>query len=346
MKINEAFKEFAHELEIDQSTVDEAVRLHERARAPLEANLEGCERTTLSGSYPRSTRLAPLNDIDMIAVVKSTAPWNDDPETALRAAGQIVVDEFPGSTMENGNHAAKISNLDSTIKDVHLDVVVGYEIGSGTTLRISETQPQSDWIKSDPEAHARDLTDANEAWDKKLKPTTKQIKHWNRREEDRGRQMPSLLVEAIALQAFDDSGSLSQQEMAHRYFDRAAEEIKTPTTSPAVPDGFVNADVEKSRRDVLSRRLRRAATRDGATPGHRDPIGSRTPLPMSDVAACASCLSESRSGRRPDHQSPKTGGVATNVEHGVLGTRGKHRPSRPGGGTRRPVVLKRIALVK
>jgi hypothetical protein len=260
MKIKEAFKEFAHELEIDQYTIDEAVRLHERARAAVQANLEGCERTTLSGSYPRSTRLAPLNDIDMIAVVESTAPWNDDPETALRAAGQIVVDEFPGSTMEIGNHAAKISNLDSTIKDVHLDVVVGYEIGSGTTLRISETQPQSDWIKSDPEAHARDLSDANEAWDKKLKPTTKQIKHWNRREEDRDRQMPSFLIEAIALHAFDDSGSLSPPEMAHRYFDRAAEEIKTPTTSPAVPDGFVDADMEDSRRDVLSRRLRRAAT--------------------------------------------------------------------------------------
>ena len=95
MKISELFKDFAHALEIDKPTIDEAVRLHERARAALEANLEGCKRTTLSGSYPRNTRLAPLDDIDIIAVVKSTAPWDDDPETALRAAGQIVVDEFP-----------------------------------------------------------------------------------------------------------------------------------------------------------------------------------------------------------------------------------------------------------
>ncbi len=170
MKISELFKDFAHALEIDKPTIDEVVRLHERARAALEANLEDCKRTTLSGSYPRNTRLAPLDDIDIIAVVKSTAPWNDDPETALLAAGQIVVDEFPGSSMEIGNHAAKISNVDSSIEGVHLDIVVGYEIGSGTKLKISETEPESTWIESDPEAHASELSDANAAWDDKLKP--------------------------------------------------------------------------------------------------------------------------------------------------------------------------------
>lgn len=261
MKISELFKDFAHALEIDKPTIDEAVRLHERARAALEANLEGCKRTTLSGSYPRNTRLAPLDDIDIIAVVKSTAPWGDDPETALRAAGQIVVDEFPGSTMEIGNHAAKISNLDSSIEGVHLDVVVGYEIGSGTTLKISETKPESAWIESDPEAHASELSDANAAWDDKLKPTIKQVKHWNNRETDRERQIASFLIEAIALHEFGGSGSLSPQAMAHRYFDRAAEKIKTPTTSPAVPNGYVDGDMEQPQREELSQRLRRAATR-------------------------------------------------------------------------------------
>jgi len=47
--------------------------------------------------------------------------------------------------------------------------------------------------------------------------------------------------------------------MVHRYFDRAAEKIKTPTTSPAVPDGYVDADMEQTRRHELSKRLRRAA---------------------------------------------------------------------------------------
>jgi hypothetical protein len=261
MKISELFKDFAHALEIDEATIDEAVRLHERARAVLEANLEGCKRTALSGSYPRNTRLAPLDDIDIIAVVKSTAPWDDDPETALRAAGQIVVDEFPGSTMEIGNHAAKISNIDSTIEDVHLDIVVGYEIGSGTTLKISETQPEPAWIESNPEAHARELSDANAASNDKLKPTIKQVKHWNNREPDGDRQIPSFLIEAIALHEFGGSGSLSPQAMAHRYFDRAAEKIKTPTPSPAVPNGHVDPDMEESRRADLSQRLRRAATR-------------------------------------------------------------------------------------
>lgn len=277
MKIKEAFKQFAHNLEIDEATIKEAKRLHERARAALQNNLEGCERTALAGSYPRNTRLAPLDDIDIIAVVKSIEPWNDDPETALRAAGQVVVDEFPGSTMKVGNHAAKISGITSSIEGVHLDIVVGYEIGSGTTLRISETKPESQWIKSDPEAHARELSDANEAWDKKLKPTIKQIKHWNGRESDRDRQIPSFLVEAIALHAFTSSGSLNPQEMAHRYFDRAAEKIRTPTTSSAVPGGYVDADMEDDRREALSRRLRRAATdaKEALDVEENDPDGAQ-----------------------------------------------------------------------
>jgi len=78
MKISEAFRQFASALEIDTATIKEAKRLHATARAALEEQLTGCVRTTLSGSYPRNTRLAPLNDIDIITVVESTDPWHDD----------------------------------------------------------------------------------------------------------------------------------------------------------------------------------------------------------------------------------------------------------------------------
>lgn len=307
MNISDAFKEFASALEIDSATITEAKRLHDRARKALEKNLTGCKRTFLSGSYPRQTRLAPLDDIDMIAVVKNADPWDNDPNKALKEAGQIVVDEFPGSTMKIGNHAAKISNIDSSIERVHLDIVVGSEIGSGTTLKITETKPIATWIKSGPESHARELTDANTAWAEKLKPTIKQIKHWNGREADEDRQLPSFLIEAIALHAFSGSGSVSAQEMAHRYFDRAAKKVETPTTSPAVPDGYVDPDMEQARRDKLSNRLRRAT--NDATEALRiegdDPDGAHEiwyrifgdPFPKPDTKArAATAAAALRSG--------------------------------------------------
>lgn len=260
MTIRDAFKEFAGELEINQSTIKEAKRLHEVARAALEATLIGCERTFLSGSYPRNTRLKPLNDIDIIAVVQSTEPWANDPSMALAEAGRVVSDVFAGSRYELGKHAAKVQEVDSTIEDVHLDIVVARETGEGSVLEISEREPANEWIVSDPEAHASALSVLNAAWDDRLVPTIKMAKHWNEREADEDQRLPSFLVEAIALHAFDGTGSLEQPEMVHRFFDRAANKIKTPTTSPAVPDGVVDPDLGDERREDLSARLRRAAT--------------------------------------------------------------------------------------
>ncbi|HXG39308.1 MAG TPA: hypothetical protein VNJ28_00060 [Candidatus Limnocylindrales bacterium] len=260
MTVREAFKEFASELEIDEPTVKEAKRLHEEARAALEDELTGCRRTFLSGSYPRNTRLAPLDDIDIIAVVDSTAPWNDDPSAALAEVGEIVCKVFSGSRYELGRHAAKVRDIESTIDDVHLDVVVARETGDGTILEISEREPTNGWIECNPEAHAEKLSRTNAEWHGRVVPVIKMIKHWNRCEPNEERRLPSFLVEAIALHAFSGSGSLDTPEMVHRYFDFAAEKIKTPTTSPAVPNGFVDGDMEDSRRQDLSQRLRRAAT--------------------------------------------------------------------------------------
>jgi hypothetical protein len=260
MTVRDAFRQFASDLEINKATIKEAKRLHEQARDALQNELTGCERTFLSGSYPRNTRLEPLDDIDIVAVVESTEPWGDEPSTALREAGQIVADVFEGSRFELGYHAAKVRDVDSTIDDVHLDIVVARETGTGTILEISERKPANDWIESDPEAHAAKLSSTNANWHERVVPVIKMVKHWNGREANEDRQLPSFLVEAIALHAFTGSGSLDTPEMVHRYFDYAADKIKTPTTSPAVPDGYVDPDMEDSRRQELSRRLRRAAT--------------------------------------------------------------------------------------
>jgi hypothetical protein len=180
MTVATAFEEFRKALEIDIQTVKDAIELHETARAALKGRLKGHKRSFLSGSYGRNTRLDPLNDIDIVAIVESTAPWDDDPEKAMKAAGEAVRPDFPGCTIRLGAHAAKVIPDDPPIPDVHLDVVVAVETGSGTVLKISERKPTSNWKKSDPEAHAAALSEANDNWKTRLVPAIKQIKHWNR----------------------------------------------------------------------------------------------------------------------------------------------------------------------
>ncbi len=257
MSIATAFDDFRKALEIDAATVEDAKELHETARAGLRDRLEGHKRTVLSGSYARNTRLDPLNDIDIIVVVESTEPWDDDPEKAMRAAGEAIQPDFPGCTIRLGAHAAKVKPKDPPIEGVHLDIVVATETGTGTVLEISEREPASGWKTSDPEAHAAALSKANEAWKQRLVPAIKQVKHWNRNAE--GDPIQSFLVEALALRIFTGSGDLSAAKMVQKFFNEAQPAILTPTTNPAVPNGSVDGDMPLDERLDHSSRLAKAS---------------------------------------------------------------------------------------
>lgn len=257
MSVSATFDELKQALEIDQTTIDNAIELHEKARHGLKDRLEGHKRSFLSGSYPRNTRLDPLDDIDIIAVVKSTKPWDDDPEKAMEAAGEAVRPDFPGSTIRLGAHAAKVKPKDPLIPGAHLDIVAARETGSGTVLEISEREPESNWKESDPEAHAKALSEANDAWKERLKPTIKQIKHWNRKTS--GDPLRSFLIEALGLRIFTGEGDRSASKMVQKFFNEAKDAIRTPTTSPAVPDGFVDGDMSESERDAHAKRLSKAS---------------------------------------------------------------------------------------
>jgi hypothetical protein len=257
MDIATAFKDFATALEIDKTTIANAIDLHEKARKGLESRLEGHKRSFLSGSYPRHTRLDPLDDIDIIVVVDSTDRWDNDPETAMTAAGEAVRPDFPGCSIRLGAHAAKVKPKDPPIPDVHLDIVVATETDDGTILEISEREPESNWKKSDPEAHATKLTEANDAWTKRLKPAIKQAKHWNRNAE--GDPLRSFLVEALALRIFTGEGDISAAKMAQKFFNEAKTAILTPTKSPAVPDGYVDGDMTAAEREAHADRLAKAS---------------------------------------------------------------------------------------
>jgi hypothetical protein len=175
----------------------------------------------------------------------------------MRAAGEAVRPDFPGCTIRLGAHAAKVNPKDPPIEDVHLDIVVATETGTGTVLKISEREPESGWKMSDPEAHAAALSKANEAWRQHLVPAIKQVKHWNRNAE--GEPLKSFLVEALALRIFTESGDLSAAQMVQKFFNEAQTAILTATTSPAVPDGQVDGDMTNNERIEHSSRLGKAS---------------------------------------------------------------------------------------
>lgn len=259
MTVAGSFEDFRKALEIDPNTVAAAKDLHERARGALENNLKGHVRSFLSGSYARNTRLEPLNDIDIIVVVDSTEPWDDDPEAAMNAAGDAVQPEFPDATIQLGNHAVRVFPKDPPIEGVHLDIVVALHVGPATMHEISERKPEPGWPASDPEAHQDALSKANEAWQKRLVPMIKMIKHWNRNAS--GEPLQSFLVEALALRLFTGSGDVDRAAMVTKFFDEAKTAILSPTSSPAVPVGYVDGTLTAEERDAHATRLEKASDR-------------------------------------------------------------------------------------
>jgi hypothetical protein len=299
MAVLTSFETFRKALEIDPGTLACARDLHETARAALR-DLPGWKRDFLSGSYARNTRLDPLNDIDIVVVVEDTSVWDNDPDAAVTAAGETVRPEFPGCRIRKGAHAAKVMPKDPPIEGVHLDVVVAREAGWGTVLEISEREPEAKWRLSDPEAHASALSLANVAWKQRLVPLIKQIKHWNRTTS--GEALKSFHVEALALRVFVGAGDLPAPEMVQRFFQDAKAMILTPTSSPAVPDGFVDGGMPPEERSAHAARLSKAskAADDAIAAATTDEAAAEDiwhglfgdPFPKPDEAARKAAIAE------------------------------------------------------
>jgi hypothetical protein len=82
-------------------------------------------------------------------------------------------------------------------------------------------------------------------------------KHWNRKTS--GDQLPSFLIEALALRIFTGTGDFAASRMVQKFFNEAKVAILSPTTSPAVPDGHVDGDMTWEERDAHAERLSKAS---------------------------------------------------------------------------------------
>lgn len=256
MSVQTAFNSFASALELEDDEKDYAVECHEKAFDALTA-LPKWKRDFISGSYGRNTRLTPLDDVDVIIVCADADAWDDDPVRALEACRDLLKPVFPGARTRRGAHAMKIYPLDATTGGFHLDIVVALPSGEGgTMLRITEPEGDTGWLRSDPEAHAKALTERNAAWEERVVPAVKMLKSWNRNE---GEVLKSFHLEALVLRVLASKGDLKYPELIEALFKAMADAVLTPTTNPAVPDGYVDDELTNDERRAIRRKLNAAA---------------------------------------------------------------------------------------
>ncbi len=259
MQVRQAVHDFISDLELTPAERKAASDQHKYLRDGLASRLElePDHYPFLTGSYARSTAIRPLKDIDLFCVLKRTpelAPAISSPMDALNAVRQALEDQYPGKTADPQNRSVNIS---FSTTGIAYDVVPAFlDEDDSEIYWIPDIQAKT-WIQSNPRIHERLSVDANEAAGTELKPLTKAVKHWNRRQPD-GERLRSFHIEVMiwdVLKAKPDN----RLDGLIQIFEDLASRALFDTPDPAALGPYINQGMTDAEKTAAKTRLEQAA---------------------------------------------------------------------------------------
>jgi hypothetical protein len=222
--IADGFQQLRKKLEITDLQEDTVSTRQKNVRKALEDDF-AIEESFLTGSYRRSTMIAPLNeaDIDVFVVldpkyyqVGGQQPLLTNVKAALRKTYKQTPDISP-----NGQ-AVTI-----TFTDFKVDVVPGFYRKGGGFLIPDATLGR--WIETDPKKHVDVTSAANKAHNGDLVPLIKMLKGWNKSRS----VLRSFHLEMLALSVFTNVNISDFPSGARFFFDKARAKINLKLPDPA-----------------------------------------------------------------------------------------------------------------
>lgn len=226
--VDDAFEKMRAAGEITDGEQMLAQGRHKRVRETLES-LWDIDRTFLTGSYDRHTKIKPLEDVDIFAVIDpdgDQSHYRD--EAPARVVGDLC-DALDGKfkKVEADGMAVRVSLSDDEGQATFELVpafdhsVSGWEVPDPDRGR---------WIRTDPQIHANLTASKNASCGQKWVPFVKMMKGWNR---EAGRPIPqSFLVEVMALDLVRTPFGRYQDEVA-TFLGNIADSAAGPWPDPA-----------------------------------------------------------------------------------------------------------------
>lgn len=285
--VDEAFEKMRRAAEITTTEQTLAQNRHRRIRARLEAAWD-VDHTFLTGSYDRHTKIKPLEDVDIFAVIKPDGAQghfrNEPPDRIVTA----LVTELDGKFkhVEPSGMAVCISMSDDD-GQASFELVPAY--AHGTSGFEAPDPDRGRWIRTNPNVHA-DLTSAkNAACAGRWVPFVKMVKGWNRQA---GKPVPqSFLIEVMALHLVTPPFGRFQDEIA-AFLGNVIDGADGPWPDPAglgpEVDELLTGSQRQEIRDAASAALTRAeeaiylednGKERKAVDTWREIFGERMPLP-------------------------------------------------------------------
>jgi hypothetical protein len=268
LTVEDAFRKFKSRLELNDREQKNASDRQTEVRDYLDTKFD-IERSFLTGSYKRHTKTKPLRDIDIFFVLgKSERHYRDKaPSEVIKAFYDALVERYGSKAVRKQSRSVNVDfgvvidaedNTDYRV--VSVDVVPAFT--SGDNYEIPDTD-KSEWIKTNPEIHAKKATEAHQAYSNEWKGLVRMVKYWNNNPRHGEKPVkPSFLIEVMALQClyggwqgrfdYEIQGFLST--LADRIFDVWADPAGL---GPPISDGMDTARKQRAQ-DLLRQASREA----------------------------------------------------------------------------------------
>lgn len=187
----------------------------------------------LTGSYSRSTMIAPLSkaDIDIFIVLNPKYYEKDGQANLLDKVKRVLLKTYTKTPKISRNGQA----VTITFSDFVVDVVPAFKRKGGGYL-IPNTIKRN-WISTDPKVHVDFMSKKNSEHNGDLVPMVKMIKGWNR---NINYAFSSFYLELLAINIFEKINISDYSSGMRFFFDKGREAIKYKIHDPAGYDGFIN----------------------------------------------------------------------------------------------------------
>lgn len=229
--ITQGFDQLRQNLEITDLQGETVSTRQQSVRSALDDGLTVLE-TFLTGSYRRSTMIAPLKeaDVDIVAVMDPSYYQWDGQASLLDKVKRVLLKRYPTTPKISRDGQA----VTITFTDFCVDVVPAFNRQGGGYLIPDSIQKR--WIETDPKRHVEIWAEANKKHGYKLVPIIKMMKAWNKMHSA---LLRSFSLETLTLQTLDGV-TISDYPSGVRYvFDKARTRIRSGVFDPAGYGGNV-----------------------------------------------------------------------------------------------------------
>lgn len=245
--IRQGFEKLRENLEIT-GLQEETVSTRQQSVRAVVADGMSVLDSFLTGSYRRSTMIAPLTeaDVDVFVVL--------DPKHFATNGQQALLEEVKRVLRKTYTRTPEVSPNGQAVticfEDFKMDVVPGFSRTGGGFL-IPDAQAKR-WISTDPKKHVELWSASNKAHNGNMVPLIKMIKGWNK---THGALFRSFHLECMIREILTNV-TISDFPSGCRYvFNSAKDKVYTPIYDPAGYGGDVGSSMQFIHKQAASASL-------------------------------------------------------------------------------------------